>query len=190
MPTVKKNYEIRSYMDKDRERIEQICVGTSDAAFGGNPYMKEALLDVFCHYYLDREPDNCFVAADEMDNAVGYVLCAENFNRWEAEFTKEYIEASANPVTAMMGPGTIAGLKNYGVEYPAHLHIDLDDSCQRQGLGTRLMDKLIAHLREKQVKGLCLCVAPDNEKGVSFYRKYGFDELERGEQEIVMGMRF
>ncbi len=181
-------YTIRPYQKKDREAVEGICVGTSDH-FSQNPLMREALLQVFCHYYIEKEPENCFVAADEDDKAVGYILCAENFTEWEQHFRKEYIEPSDNPITRMMGPGTIDGLKNFAADYPAHLHIDLSEDCQRQGLGTRLMDTLLAHLREKDISGVMLCVAADNEKGKSFYYKYGFTELERTEQEIAMGIK-
>lgn len=38
--------------------------------------------------------------------------------------------------------------------------------------------QLKAHLKELGISGLMLCVANDNEKGINFYRKYGFTELE------------
>lgn len=189
MTRTEADYKIREYMDKDRDSVERICAGPSSGGFGDNPLVKEALLTVFSHYYIEKEPDNCFIVADSEDNAAGYVLCAEDFRRWETVFVRDYIESSDNPVTKMMGAGTIEDLRKYADEYPAHLHIDLDESCQRKGLGTQLMDRLISHLRDKNVRGLCLCVAPDNEKGVHFYHKYGFYELESGEQEIVMGLR-
>ncbi|MCD8067349.1 MAG: GNAT family N-acetyltransferase [Lachnospiraceae bacterium] len=181
-------YTIRSYQEKARKVVEGICIGTSDY-FSQNPLMREALLQVFCHYYIEKEPGNCFVAVDENDRAVGYILCAENFSEWEQLFQKDYIELSDNPATKMMGPGTIDGLKDFAADYPAHLHIDLNEGCQRQGLGTRLMDTLLAHLREKGISGVMLCVAADNEKGKSFYHKYGFTVLEKTDREITMGMK-
>ena len=45
------------------------------------------------------------------------------------------------------------------------------------GIGKALMDTLVSHLRKNKVPGLMLGVDPENEKGVSFYRKYGFSPL-------------
>ena len=50
------------------------------------------------------------------------------------------------------------------------------------------MDALLAHLKIKGVPGLMLSVASDNDKGIHFYKKYGFKVLERTGQEIVMGI--
>lgn len=152
-------------------------------------FMPEALLDTFCHYYIEKEPQHCYVAVDEQDTPIGYILCSKDFDKWEEVFVKEYVEVSSNPITKMMGLGTVEGLRAFAKEYPAHLHIDIDDGYQRKGLGSKMMDTLIAHLREEGVPGLVLCVAPDNEKGMNFYRKYGFTVLEQGEQEIAMGIK-
>ena len=41
----------------------------------------------------------------------------------------------------------------YAAEYPAHLHIDLLPELQGQGWGRRLIDTLVAALRERGVRG-------------------------------------
>ncbi len=69
------------------------------------------------------------------------------------------------------------------------MHIDIDEKYQRQGLGTKLIDALRAHLAEMNVPGLMLSVGSDNENGQKFYQKYGFTALEKKKQEIVMGMK-
>lgn len=181
-------YRIRKYEERDRAQVEAVCTGTLSKEYKKEP-MRSAMLGVFCHYYIDQEPQNCFVAADENDQAVGYILCAADFKEWEKQFTAKYIEISENPITKMMGQGTIEGLRKYAEEYPAHLHIDILPEHQRKGLGTRLMDALMEHLKKQQVPGICLCVASDNDMGQKFYRKYGLEELERNDQEIVMGSR-
>lgn len=180
---------IRKYDKKDKQRVEEICLSTSSCPAREKALMQEALLEVFCRYYIEQEPDNCFVAADEQDEAVGYVLCAKDFTSWEERFHQFYLESSRNPITKLMGQGTVEGLKEFHKEYPAHLHIDIDPKYQRHGLGTRMMDALVKHLRECGVPGVMLCVASDNEKGQNFYRKYGFKELSAGEQEITMGLK-
>lgn len=172
---------IRSYELKDRGFVENICSERSDP-------MRKTLLTCFCNYYIEREPQNCFVAVDEVDKCIGYVLCAADFYVWERVFKEEYYGKSQDPMTKGMGEGTVEGLKHFAKEYPAHLHIDIAEDYQRQGIGTKLIDELIKHLRKKSVKGLMFSVAIDNEKGLGFYRKYGFKELGRDEREIFMGL--
>ena len=41
------------------------------------------------------------------------------------------------------------------------------------------MDALLAHYKNQGVKGVMLGVDPNNTKGVSFYKKYGFVPLDQ-----------
>lgn len=180
---------IRKYQEKDYERVEQICAGTSPKQLAEQAELQEMLLTVFCHYYIEQEPEHCFVAVNDADEAVGYVLCATDFSVWEKNFTEKYLEHAKNPMTKYMGKGTIDSLRPFADKYPAHLHIDIDEEHQRQGLGTKLIDALRAHLAEQGIHGLMFSVGSDNENGQKFYQKYGFSVLEKREQEIVMGMQ-
>lgn len=187
------DYTIRPYQEKDRARVESICLSPekagTDAPHKQNGALSQVLLTAFCRYYLEQEPHNCFVAADEQDRAVGYILCAADFQTWKQTFTKRYLDRGFHPITKAVGQGTIKGLEPFSAEYPAHLHIDIAGSCQRQGLGTRLMDALLAHLKELGMPGVMLSVEVGNEKGIRFYQKYGFRELGRSRHEITMGKK-
>jgi ribosomal protein S18 acetylase RimI-like enzyme len=77
----------------------------------------------------------------------------------------------------------------FAEQYPAHLHIDILEPYQRQGLGGQLMDALTARLRAKGVPGVMLCVGAGNTKGRRFYSKYGFRRLLRLPGVVVMGLR-
>ena len=46
------------------------------------------------------------------------------------------------------------------------------------GIGKAMMDSLLYHYKEKGVNGVMLGVDPENIKGVSFYKKYGFTPLD------------
>lgn len=74
--------------------------------------------------------------------AVGYILCAHDFEKWKECFEEKYLKKQENPMIAMVGRGTIEDFAPYAGEYPAHMHIDLLPECQRIGLGTQLMDAL------------------------------------------------
>ena len=172
-------------MEKDRERVEQICIATGPKQV----LLQKAVLSVFCHYYIEQEQENCFVAVDEQDEAVGYVFCAKDFHTWEQQFKKIYLKGEKDKFVVLLGKATIAGLKPFSEGYPAHLHIDIHPDFQRKGLGTKLMDALTMYLKECAVKGLMLSVGSDNEKGRNFYKKYGFTELKQGRKQILMGIK-
>lgn len=186
-------YTIRAYEEKDRQRVEAICLSPEKAdtgeASGNGGIFSSMLRTVFCRYYVEQEPHNCFVAVNEKDNVVGYILCAADFQVWEEKFTDLYLKKSRDPITRAVGKGTIDILRGFHTEYPAHLHIDLAASCQRQGLGTKLTDTLLKHLEGDGVRGIMLSVEAKNEKGIRFYKKYGFQELGRSKREITMGKK-
>ena len=76
---------IRKYEEKDRENLLRICIETSSLPTETNEDL-DFLNLMFNDYYAIVEPGNCFVAADDNDEAVGYILCAENFDRYYKTF--------------------------------------------------------------------------------------------------------
>jgi GNAT superfamily N-acetyltransferase len=73
--------------------------------------------------------------------------------------------------------GRRGGAEPYGDTYPAHLHIDLLPELQGQGWGRRLIDTLVAALRERGVTGLHLASSSDNAGAIAFYPRVGFTPL-------------
>lgn len=105
----------------------------------------------------------------------GYILCAPDYEAWRAHIEKSVVQKYRKNVEE-----TVCSYLPYKDIYPSHLHIDILPRYQRMGIGHMLMDELIARLKEKGSRGLMLLVDPDNTKGVSFYRKYGFLPLDDG----------
>ena len=61
-------------------------------------------------------------------------------------------------------------------EYPAHLHINLDESARGSGLGRQLQETFFEVLKKKQIPGIhVFCGAAP----VPFYEKTGFSVLEK-----------
>ena len=178
---------IRPYSANDRLQVENICLETA-GDFASDKSAKQLLLTAFCRYYLDFEPENCFVASSG-DTVSGYILCSENTSRWAEVFSKKYIDTCPDERMRMFFKGTMAGPLRFASDYPAHLHIDLLPSCQRQGTGTKLMDCLTSHLKDKGIPAVMLSVDSSNEKGMIFYKKYGFSTLESGSRETLMGLK-
>ncbi len=183
-----KNIEIRKYNKNDYKQVQKICVATADEALLSRPNMEEKVLGCYCNYYIEKEVENCFVAVDDK-KVIGYILCAENAEKWTEDFKKYYIEkASTAELKEYYLNSTILPLK-FVNDYSAHLHIDILNEYQRMGIGHKLMDNLIAHLRNKGINGLMLVVSSDNEKGIKFYNKFGFNIVEKTEYVVVMGIK-
>ena len=177
---------IRPYKEKDRDDVRYICLNC-DGPSDMSPEGEHFILTAYCDYYIEREKENCFVAADEDDKAVGYILCAENFESFIHCFREEYIPRIPEDQTDHIGyaKASTAVQEKYKNEYPAHLHIDIMPEYQRMGLGHKLMDTLLSHLKDKGIKGIVLSVADFNDKGIAFYKKYGFTLAESSSDGIA-----
>lgn len=171
--------KVRPYQSKDFDNCRDVCLATSNGF--NTPEEIKALWYMYCDYYLLHESDTCFVVANDDDEAVGYILCAKDYNTYKKQFKRYY-----------MGPLRKVSLKywifrkldnlyegSHARKFPAHMHIDIKPEAQRQGMGHQLVDALVARLKELGVKGLHLGVSEKNEKGVNFYRKYGFKEYKK-----------
>ena len=178
------NTQIRKYRQSDFDKVAEICEITNISPFMG----RNMLLGAFCSYYVEREPQNCFVAVVG-GQVVGYILCAEDSRLWSGVFKSEYIEKTKSLLLRLSGRSLIAAPLEFYNRYPAHLHINISPEYQRRGIGTKLMDDLTVHLSEKKVRGLMLTVAKSNTKGRRFYEKYGFAVIKSSRFEIVMGIK-
>ena len=170
--------KIRPYDQKDKERVRQICVKNADCLYAPEE-TKQYILLMYCDYYIEQEPENCFVAVDANDNAIGYIICAENYEKYAETFKKIYlpqvdaisvkrfVEARLDLLSHSMFKGI----------YPAHFHIDIDADHQREGLGTLLVSALRMHLKRKDLNGMMLVCGADNQQAINFYKKNGFKTL-------------
>ncbi len=182
-----KDIIIRPYQMDDYAQVQKVCLETGYDLELPQKQIQEMMLTAFCNYYIEQEPAHCFVAADE-ETVIGYILSAKDSSVWADKFEKQYVPDLAESPLKGFYQGIMKAPLKYAVDYPAHLHIDILPDYQRMGIGFRLMDTLIAHLKELRVPGLMFSVASDNSKGISFYQKYGFKVLEEMEHEIVMGI--
>jgi ribosomal protein S18 acetylase RimI-like enzyme len=176
---------IRGYNINDREQVRKICYDNSsdNKTYRDNP---ELLLTLYCDYYIDKEPQNCFVATS-VDKVIGYIICSENFNKYlnnYKPFMKKLIKLSfVSFIDKIFANKKEKKISN---KYPAHMHIDIASDYQRIGLGSRLLDALITNLKIKGVSGLHLECGADNTKAINFYKKYGFQKI--GDKGMVFGI--
>lgn len=179
---------IRKYQEKDKELLRDICIKTSRLPVETQKQRKFLTL-MYNDYYTEVEGRNCFVAVDENDRAVGYILCAENFKKYSEVFRKTYLPEIRKLGISyyFMAIGEMTGHLLFSKKYPAHLHIDILDVCQGQGVGTRLMNELKNHLREKNIPALMLSCGGDNTMAVKFYKKNNFKVIKNLAGSYIMG---
>lgn len=166
--------EVKPYIEKYKEDLREVCLNTAYST-AHEPKERNYLLNTYCDYYLECEPENCFAAVDENGAAQGYILCSEDYKKYKKNIRPYVSRARKSGIVKSLegiGERTITAL--FSRRYPAHMHIDINPGFQRQGIGTKLVDALVNHLRSKGIKGVMLIVGTGNVKGMSFYKKYGF----------------
>lgn len=169
---------IRKYQPKDKPAVRHILIETSRLPVETEKDIR--LLELLYNdYYTEVEPENCFVAVNENDEAVGYIICAADYKTFRRKFMKFYMPEIRELgmkyyLQAFMD---IAGHALYARKYPAHLHINVLNVCQGQGTGTKLMDALKDELRKNGKKGLMLSCAADNDGAIRFYKRNNFKVL-------------
>ncbi len=182
---------IRPYEEKDKDNVRFICLN-SDGPCKAPKRWQNFILTTYCDYFIEKEGENCFVAADENDKAIGYILCTENYDKFKEVFLKEYLPR-IKKYEFKYRKSAIKSTKiqeEYKADFPAHLHIDILPGYQRMGLGHKLTNALCKKLKAKGVTGVCLTVWKENKKGRSFYEKYGFTLLETRKTTAVYGLKF
>lgn len=170
---------VRPYQEKDKELVQQICLANADCTADTPEDTKKYILIMYCNYYIEQEPENCFVAVDDNDVAVGYIICAQDYKKYEEVFKEIYLPQAAAISVKRYVEAKLDLLSHsmFKKSYPAHLHIDIDSNYQRMGLGSMLVAALKANLRKKKINGVMLVCGADNQQAINFYRKNGFKSL-------------
>lgn len=166
---------IRPYEGKDCACVQQICIETAGPGFRETPIKKRAAVAAFCQYFITHSPEACFVAVDEGDIPVGYILCTPSFGRWCRYAPEQFL--TGFPFGFLWSLGSMLGAVPYLRKYPAHLHINLLPPYQRMGLGRQLMNALENALRKQECPGVSLCVSKHNHGAMRFYESCGFQVL-------------
>lgn len=182
---------IRKMTAQDIPAVEHICLATAAPALRRNAEASECTLLQYNRYYTRCCLSDCFVCTDAADRAVGYILCAPDFDAYRAEFRKTECRAIAKRApTRFLGAYFEPQVqKKYKKLYPAHLHIDILPAYQNNGSGTALMETLKAHLRAKQIAGVFLSVGKKNTGALRFYKRNGFTVLDVLSGAVLMGCR-
>lgn len=164
------------YTSEHADELREICVAQASERARTSETHRVFTLLMYCDAYLERGV--AYMLVDDEGRARGYVLAAEDARTWREEF-----EPYRRQIVAL-GPeyeGRVADeldfYESVADEYPAHLHIDIAESCTGRGGGRMLMEALLARLRADGVRGVVFGVSAANERAVGFYRHMGFELL-------------
>jgi ribosomal protein S18 acetylase RimI-like enzyme len=187
---------IKKYKSKYRNNLIDICYKTGwsgEDLTGKNIFNdKKSFAMVYVLYYIEHEPDNCFVAL-ENGNVIGYVIGTVNTSNQKEFFRKKIypkIVLRKIFITSWKYPESVKNLtqllkttiasnmdKKILLNYPAHLHINVLKKHQGKGIGSMMLTKFIEHMKQNEIAGIHLGTSSQNQKAISFYKKFGFIKL-------------
>lgn len=179
---------VRPYRESDQNAVRLICHATADAKIFKKS--KKLVCALYCDYYIENEPDFCFVITDEFDKPVGYILCSSDDKKFSSGI-KPYLKRARK--ISLFAPLAISVEHRLTAKerelYPAHLHIDLLPAFRKKGGGRTLINALKGKLRGAGVKGLRLTVSASNAGAIAFYERLGFERLRKLPSSYVYGVR-
>lgn len=170
-------YRIRKYVPQDRERLRYIAKQTAWKSYQKSQRKAETVAIMYNDYFTQYESDNIFVAVNEEDIPIGYVICSTDYEQFKEKSNNELLPkamALYKPIGLVhfMLMRTLKQIKQ--PERRVHFHIDLLPEAQRQGLGTALLDELCKHLYNNGFEYLSACGVNRFAGSYKFYKKYGF----------------
>lgn len=179
----------------------RVCLLTGDSgkdatAIYRNP---DLLGHLYVGLYIVGQPDLAWVVADG-DGVGGYGLAAADTRAFEDWAEANWWPALRDQYPAVAGDDADAVLvrllhsperapESVVANYPAHLHLDLVERMRGEGHGRAMIELLLSALRDRAASGVHLDVSAANTNAIAFYRHLGFEELERSEDSILMGLK-
>jgi GNAT superfamily N-acetyltransferase len=185
---------IRPYSAKDRQAVRQIAFDTAFLGEPGSAFIddQELLEDSLTSYFIDYEPESCFVAASGTE-VIGYIYGAKDASVQRRGLVRKLLFKALKRNALFCGKNAaflFACLKSllrgefkapdFSREYPAVLHINLKEGFRSQGIGARLIATYLDYLKESRVKGVHLATLSD--RAARFYEKNNFTLLYRNKR--------
>jgi len=184
---------IRKYKASDKESVRKIAFDTALMGQSANLFFEdeEIMQDFLTGYFLDYEPESAWVAESEGE-VIGYLLGAKDdqiVNKVAGKkiLPRLLIKAVKRGVIfkkkcrAFIFHSIKSLLKgefkspDFYVDYPAVLHVNIEDGFRGQGIGSKLINIYLDYLKSHNVKGVHFATLSD--RAANFYDKLGFELL-------------
>ncbi|MBF0494043.1 MAG: GNAT family N-acetyltransferase [Candidatus Omnitrophica bacterium] len=186
---------VRKYKREDRERVREIYWNT---AFLGRPGEelfegREIFSDFMTGYFTDSEPEACFVA-ESGESVIGYLIGTKSEKTLEhvfifkilprvflkAFFSGVFFHKKNLRLIMYSLTGFLKGefrRPDFSHEYPAVLHINIEEGFRSSGVGAKLIAAFLEYLKKEKVPGVHLSTMSD--KAALFFEKNAFRLLFR-----------
>lgn len=189
------DYTVRPYTEADRDAVHLVCMATAEHRVRSET-RRLFLLRTTCDYYIDNEPENCFVAEKTLDDGshrvVGYILCAADCETY-AKRVRDRIMPQLQQYSKMYARAARTDVLMYGqfaMFFPAHLRLAVMPEDRGQGVGTALVQALTAHLRDNRSKGVVVILNKKNNAARAFFSQRGFSALRAIGSGFAYGLDF
>ena len=176
------DYSVRPYTEADRDAVHLICMATAEHRVRSET-RRLFLLRTTCDYYLDTEPENCFVAEKTLDDGtqrvVGYIVCAADCETY-ARRVQDRIMPKLKEYSKMYARIARADVLTYcqfAMFFPANLRLAVLPEDRGKGVGTALVEALTAHLQSRRSKGVVVILNKKNNAARTFFSHRGFSAL-------------
>lgn len=184
---------VRHYTEADREAVRGICVKTAQQRVRSES-RRLFVLKTGCDYYLDCEPENCFVAveADEdgAEQIVGYILCAADCETYARRYLEKYIPKlkEYSKLNARVARADVMVVGQFAAFFPAHLRLAVLPQARESEAGEMLVRALVEHLTAQRSKGVVVILNKKNTEAGNFFEQCGFSFLRRISNCMAYGM--
>lgn len=187
---------IRRYQKGDRKFVRDIAWETAFIGKPANEFFddKEILASFLTQYFTDYEPESCFVA-ESNGEVIGYLLGSKNAavltkTRQDKIYLRLLIQAILCGVwlkkknMSFIFHCLISFLRqefkmpDLSKEYPATLHINLEEYFRELKIGSRLIAAYLDYLSQQKIPGVYLATMSD--KASEFFSRQGFNLLYKG----------
>lgn len=169
-------YGIRKYKPSDRNQLGYIAMETAWDSYKKSDKKRQTVAIMYNDYFTKYESDHIFVAVDENNVPVGYVICSTDYDLFVQKNNEEFLPRAMSlykPI-GIVHFMLISVLKQINDNRRVHLHIDLLPEAQHQGMGTKLLDALSNHLYQNGYEYMAVCGVNRYANSYKFYKKYGF----------------
>lgn len=164
---------IRNYTKNDYNAMHYLC-----SAFCSElkPNETKAAQLLYCDYYIDVEPELCFVATDEFDKPCGYLVASKSYSLYRREIEKYLDKAkkSSRKIYNRKNAEIYAVDIDIEEQFPSHFYMYILPSFRNKGYGRYLIEEYIKKLKSYKKDGISIVINKHDSSSIAFLERLGF----------------
>ena len=183
---------IRKYESRDRDDVRRISCQTAFLGMSISDFLgdEEIIADALTIYYTDYEPESCLVAVKN-EKVVGYLIGSIDVAKAHSvngKITNALVKKAFKKGIFLSAKAWVFFLRvfwsalkgeflapNFSKEYPATLHINIDENFRGQRVGSQLIEQYLIYLKAHKAVGIHFGTI--SERAKKFFIRNGFQLL-------------